>query len=225
MSLRVRKRWREQPPDERRSQRASRRVRTSHRGRSPPRRNETAGSFDRPCDTLYYTASYSASLTELVPWWRKHRRSPGHRISDGSGLAGQALKSAAPRRIQAGHLLCKVAERHVSVLSDEVLDLRARPHRKVLLPAQARCVEVGLSLATPRKQALLVKPRHDRHVRRIRALVTGRLVEGVHHRPHRSLPGSPQLLHDLRLELVQRRGNRSRAYRLSPGRAHLRLSV
>src|ERR1700747_135760 len=89
--------------------------------------------------------------------WRKQRRSRGPRISDGSGLAGQALKRPAPRRIQAGHLLGEVAQRHVSVLSDEVLDLRTRPHRKVLVAAQARRVEVGLALTTPDQQTLLVK--------------------------------------------------------------------
>ena len=42
-----------------------------------------------------------------------------------SGFSGQPLKRAATRRIEARNLLGEVAERDVSILGDEALDLRA----------------------------------------------------------------------------------------------------
>lgn len=101
--------------------------------------------------SLLHTIVFSKSTRVRPHPWRKHRRSCEHRTSDSSGLARQALNSAAPRRIQAGDLVDEVAQRQVSVLSDQAVNLSARPRRQVLLAAQARSVEVGLAVVPLRE--------------------------------------------------------------------------
>src|ERR1700733_3323691 len=134
------------------------------------------------------------------------RRAKSFRRSGGeSALARPALERPAPRGVEPRHLLGEMAERDVAVLVDEALDLSLRAESHVLVALVGRGVVVGLALAAATQHPLLVQPRHDRHVRRVRTFVARARVERLHHRTDRRLASGPQLLHHLGLELVERR--------------------
>src|SRR5580700_2672229 len=163
----------------------------------------------------------------LMLWKTLGRRNSFQRAPAGAGsaLARQALERPPARGIQLRHLLGEVAEGDVAVLVDEALDLGLRPQSHVLVALVGRGVVVGLALASPAEQALLVKPRHDRHVRRVGAFLARAGVERLHHRAHGGLATGPQLLHHLGLELVQRRWGGSGAWALRRTARHLRRNL
>src|ERR1700736_2723113 len=127
------------------------------------------------------TAPPSARLDAHEPGRVGASRTPEAALS---GLARQALESPAPRRVEVGHLLGEVAERDVPVLRNQILDLRPRPQGHVLISVVPWCIEIGLTLAAANEDALLVQPRHDRHVGRVSALLARALIQRLHDRSH-----------------------------------------
>src|SRR5690349_1991857 len=112
-------------------------------------------------------------------------------------LACKALQLSASVGVELRHLAGEVAERHLPVLLDERVDARLSSQVGVVLLAIRRPVEIGLALAAPVQKALAVEPRHDGHVRRVRARLLRAAVEGVHDRAHgRLVVLLPDLLHD-----------------------------
>jgi hypothetical protein len=142
-----------------------------------------------------------------------------------SALTGQALQRPSAGRIETRHLLREMAERDLPVLLDETFDLRLRSQGHVLIALVGGGVVVGLTLSPADEHALLVQAGHDRHVGRVCAFFRRALVERLHHGAHRSLTASPQLLHHLGLEFMQRRRNEGRCRWLALMRAHLRHSI
>ena len=169
MSLRVRKRWREQPPDERRSQRTSRRVRTARHGRSPPRRNGTAGSFDPPCHTLYYIASYSAIST----WF--HPAAPTASISSRQPTAWAATARACPSRVGCSNAATTLSAGSATKLCNPPGEPFAVFYAQ--RPCSPRCAAASSSGSTAAPSACL-RPRPEsagtRRRSTRRALATGR---------------------------------------------------
>src|SRR5689334_25233873 len=81
--------------------------------------------------------------------------------------AGKALQLAAAFGVELGHLTREMAEGHVAVALDELVDAGLRPLVLVLGAREGGGVEVGLALAPARQQALGVQAREDRHVGRV----------------------------------------------------------
>src|SRR3954447_9084601 len=135
-----------------------------------------------------------------------------------SALAREALEGTAAVGIEPGHLPGEVPERDVAELVHERRDLGPGAQVGVLVTAQRGPVEVRLALPAAGEQPLAVQARHHRHERRVRPILPGPGVQGVHHLPDRGLPASPDDLHDLGLDLVERRRERRRL-------GHLRSTV
>jgi len=81
----------------------------------------------------------------------------------------------------------------------------AGPPLLILLARKPRHVGVMATASRTVKKPLVVQPAHDRHVGRVRTRLLGLAIERVHHELDRGLALAPDLLHDLRLELVQGR--------------------
>src|ERR1700740_2223641 len=103
------------------------------------------------------------------------------------------------------HLLRELRERHVAELPHQSFHLGLRAQRAIFVPAEGGAVEVGLALASPAQQALAVEPRHHGHIGGVRARLLRAAVQTLHQLAHAELLVAPGLVHDLGLELVQRR--------------------
>jgi len=114
-----------------------------------------------------------------------------------------------------------VGERDVAELIHERVHLGLSPLLAVLLFGEPRAVDVGLALALPREQSLLVEAGQHGHVGGVGTRVAVPSVEPLHHIAYRALLERPHRVHDLRLELVE---PRRRCFLASAAR-HLLRSV
>jgi hypothetical protein len=121
-----------------------------------------------------------------------------------SRFTGKTLQRAPASRVKLSELSSDVGERKVAELIDDRIELGAGAEIRVLIGCIAGRVEVGLSLAPTLEEALAVQPGHDRHVRRVGALLVRSGVEGFHDVADGSFSMPPDLLHDLGLEFVER---------------------
>src|SRR6476659_9127929 len=101
-----------------------------------------------------------------------------------------------------------MGQRDVAELIDESLYLGARASLLILIARRPWAIRVGSSVSGSRKQSFVVEPAHHRHVGRVGPRRFRLAVERFHHLFDVCLALPPDLLHDLRLEFVQRRGDR-----------------
>src|SRR5690348_16072791 len=174
----------------------------------------TSGAFV-PCRWTESAAAPTATVAAANPLMPSASCSPKTQRSvrrDARVLlaAGKALQLAAAFGVKLRHLAREVAQRHVAVALDELVDAGLRPLVLVLAAREGRSVEVGLAFAPARQQALGVQARQDRHVGRVGPRLLGTRVERVHRLADRdlALAPAPDLVHHLGLELVQRRRDR-----------------
>src|SRR3954452_71555 len=118
---------------------------------------------------------------------------------------GKPPEPRAPLWVQPAHMASEVRQREIAEVLHHGRDLRLGPPLEVVLARERRRVDVQPPRAPAHEHALAVQPRHHGQQRRVRARLLAAAVEGLLHVADGRLATRPDLVHDLALQLVQRR--------------------